>query len=1364
MLRLSITLSILLSMLASGLATERIEMTLDGNWSYQKVKELDTPPQTGVWQPTIVPGTLRGYNYERAWFRRTFTMPASMQGKRIKIHFDGVKYNSRVWINGQHVGGVFNGYDAFDLDVTDAIRFDQPNEIAVGLHDWTGVFSEGRFDFSELPSWQRPRRYVTDKVIAPIGGYYDHYGIWGDVTLTAQDAVYIKNVFIKPSVRNQELVVEYELANESTDAVEVQINAIVEEGQHEVLRLGTEKLTIPAGQTRSITLTQPWTDARYWSPEDPHLYHLRTELSTGDALRTRFGFREFWIEEHRYILNGSKINLLGTSWWPPTEPMTAEQVREKWQALQQAGIVVFRTHTQPWRRVHYDVADELGLLMIIEGPMWHDPYCICYDDPRYWKNYADSIHAMIEREKNRPSVIMWSMDNEAYSSADKTKLAVAGLAKVGRMAKQWDPTRPIYFESDGDPEGVADAIGMHYVHEYPKYTCWPNEAYWLDKPFSPHTWSGFLTEPYVWKKDKPLYIGEFLWVPSGTPAPHTVFFGDEAYRDLDQYEKLGKAEAWKMQVLAFRHQEAGGMCPWTVGENQLDESNPLYRAHQTAYQPLAAYCLDYDKRFYSNEKVNRRVEIFNESMDAQSLGFEWTLKQGEKTLASDRKTVTVEAGEKQMLTVKLPMPEVDSRTPLAWQVTLSHSGTRVFDETHDYAVFPKLRLPQTQSTLGLYDPKGDTAKLLSESKIEVVDIHSIQSIAPEVDVLVIGAGSLDQAEKTAPVVGRVNPKRGALMDFVGRGGRVLVLRQDVYPEGLFDLEPTPQTSTMTFPQRPSHPALDGVEADDLKFWRGDHLVADHELPRPSTGSAISVVVSGSDTGIAHAPLLDRPLGRGSIVHCQLKLIEKARSEPAAGEILGNLLRYLDHYKPTERKTLVLGSDADYRESLSNLGLRFVAPTNTDGIDLGGYSLLILHGELPNNQPLARQIGEFVQRGGNLLVHRPNAQTMGLVRQASGIELVMQPFAGAVSQAESDHPLSEVFTREDLYWTIKQPGESWTRQPPSRDMVDGVFGSSFDTAKATAHEIESWKTVGQFVHSVESGIMFATVGSASGELEFPESGKYAVGIRAQGTVCEGVYPIAEISIDGKPFGSVQLDSEDWKDYGIVGHVEKGRHPVVVSFVNDGAAPPDEDRNLVIDKVLVARDQRADDTIFLTAPAAVVTQDIGEGRIVFDRIRWDTETDNGRKASRHVCSLLTALGGDFTPRSAITLECEQMTPGEGISWYSADGSTAYMGSNGYIATGIEVARAGVYRGDLVAAGDASEGIGPLVEIHLDGSKIGEVQLTTEGWRSYPLQVELPSGKHDLALKFVNDYSSPSGDRNLRLDKLVLYNNTSEVAADR
>ena len=1212
-------------------AAPRHEVSLNGVWEYQKVADLEDDPKAESWKQLRVPGTLYGWNYERAWLRRSFELPASIRGQRIKIRFDGVKYNSRILVNGKHVGGCFNGYDAFEVDVTDAVRFDGPNELRVGCHDWTGVFSEGKFDFSEKPDWQRPRRYVADKVIAPIGGHYAHYGVWADVTLVAHPAVYVKDLFIKPSVRQGELVVEYTLANESDDPVEVELQGTVEDRGDDLLQLPSLQVEIPPRKSIVRTVRQKWADARYWSHEDPYLYHLRTELSTGDVQRSRFGFREFWVEGHRFVLNGSKVNLLATSWWPPTEAMERDEIRKQWEALKAAGVTCFRTHTQPWRRVHYEVADEVGLLMIVEGAMWHDPHCTAYQDPTYWDNYAKMIRAMMSREKNSPSVIMWSMENEAYSGVEKTKLAVENFSRIGKLAKSWDPTRPIYFESDGDPGGVSDAIGMHYVCEYPQHTCWPNDAYWLTKPFLPRTWYGMAGDSYVWKKDKPVYIGEFLWVPSGTPAGQTVFFGDDAYLDMDRYVLLGKAEAWKMQILAFRSQEAGGMCPWTVGRDELNEKNPLYQAHQHAYQPIAAFCHDYDRRFYSGKTVKRRLEIFNDILSTSNLTLEWTLSEQQEVVDRGEASIALEPGEKQMHPVTLRMPKVESRTPLTWRVTLRHDGKVVFDEEHDYSVFAKLSSPHLASPIGLFDPNGTTAQRFTDIGIPFVPLATLDQLPDNLSVLVLGAKSLDANQQAETVIGRINPKRAAVNDFVDRGGRVLVLRQDAYPEGLFDTSLAQQQSTMTFPLREDHPALNGVAPDDLKFWRGDHLVADHELPRPTAGAAIAIVASGSKTGISYVPLFEQPKGKGCLVHCQLKLIEKALLEPAAGLILTNLLEYLDRYQPQRRRTALLGGDASYRDSLRKLGLRFDDLSEAaDGVDLTDYSLVICRGAFDASGDWTDKLGEYVRGGGNLYVHRPAKSAFDAISLGLNLDLQVQPFEGDVQRAEGDHPLQQAISREDLYWTIKQPGMSWVLQPLAQEMSDGVFLAASDSGQSKTFRVTA----------------------------------------------------------------------------------------------------------------------------LTQPKAVVAIDYELGRVVLDNLRWDTEPANGRKAARYACSLLTALGADFTLRSGVSIECEQMTPQPGAPWFDNSGGIVSMGSNAYIKTKINVAESRTYEMELVAAGDDSEGVGPLVEVHIDGQKVDAIQLTIEDWRAYPLQLELQQGQHEFMLKFVNDHASPSGDRNLRLDKVSFY----------
>ncbi|MFH1921398.1 MAG: sugar-binding domain-containing protein [Planctomycetota bacterium] len=401
MIRIALAIWTCLTAAALGASASRQELSLNGRWEHRLVDDLSAPAPEDGFTPVSVPGYLSGIDHQRAWFRRKFTVPADMQGMRIKIRFGGVKYNSRVYVNGREVGGSFGGHRPFEVDVTEAVRFDGPNDLAVGCHDWTGLFTPGKVDFKATAEWHRVRSAPQDKILAPIGGLYGLYGIWDDVTLQAHPAVYVKDLFIKPSVRRGELVVDYTVSNESAAEVEVELRATVEDESNDALDLPSARVRVPAGGTATASLRKPWPEARRWSHVDPYLYHLRTELSSGDVLRTRFGFREFWVEGPHFYLNGTRVNLLATSWWPPHAPMTREEIKDRWEAVKLCGCVAFRTHTQPWRSVHYDVADELGLLMIVEGAVWNDESVYRINDPVFWQNYAGHLEAMVNRGKNR---------------------------------------------------------------------------------------------------------------------------------------------------------------------------------------------------------------------------------------------------------------------------------------------------------------------------------------------------------------------------------------------------------------------------------------------------------------------------------------------------------------------------------------------------------------------------------------------------------------------------------------------------------------------------------------------------------------------------------------------------------------------------------------------------------------------------------------------------------------------------------------------------------------------------------------------------------------------------------------------------
>ena len=249
------------------------------------------------------------------------------------------------------------------------------------------------------------------------------------------------------------------------------------------------------------------------------------------------------------------------------------------------------------------------------------------------------------------------------------------------------------------------------------------------------------------------------------------------------------------------------------------------------------------------------------------------------------------------------------------------------------------------------------------------------------------------------------------------------------------------------------------------------------------------------------------------------------------------------------------------------------------------------------------------------------------------------------------------------------------------------------------------------------------------IDFPVSGSYLIGVHARGTPAAGVFPLVRVAIDGDPVGFIGT-GDQWETTTVVAEVQAGKHDVNVAFINDGSQPPREDRNLYVDRVIVAPDDAHDGVTFLTTPAALAVVRLGRGLVVWDQITWDTEEQNARKATRFAGSLLTALGAEFTPRIGTVIEAERMAPQPGVPHFSNTGGVASMACSGYIATPVRVATAGHYALEVVAAGSSAAGVYPEVDVLVDGQSAGTIQLTSAVWRTYTLPLELSAGDHDAA----------------------------------
>ncbi|MHC4480978.1 MAG: sugar-binding domain-containing protein, partial [Planctomycetota bacterium] len=300
---------VFLMAVARGAAAADGLLSLDGEWDLQRSSAEQARGLTEQWQKVTVPSHLDLAEARLAWFRRSFSVPDEWRGRHLFVQFGGVKFVSDVYVNGTHVGGHFGGWEPFELEVTGQVRFEEPNELLVRVKDVRGVI-EGEPDEVPRPGGVGSRR---SDVLAPIGSRQGPFGIWEPVCMLARREVFVDDVTIVTSVREGRIGVRWALRNLDEEPRQVKLWARVVDGEAEALDLGEATASVPAGGTAEVSLGGAWGDPELWWPHAPHLYHLESRLSApeGEELgveRTRFGFREVWIDGIHFMLNGRRFN------------------------------------------------------------------------------------------------------------------------------------------------------------------------------------------------------------------------------------------------------------------------------------------------------------------------------------------------------------------------------------------------------------------------------------------------------------------------------------------------------------------------------------------------------------------------------------------------------------------------------------------------------------------------------------------------------------------------------------------------------------------------------------------------------------------------------------------------------------------------------------------------------------------------------------------------------------------------------------------------------------------------------------------------------------------------------------------------
>ncbi len=446
----------------------------DANWKFMlsdSVQAQDPAFDDSAWQQVDLPhdySITQKYSQSNeaesaylpggtGWYRKSFTIDRDLAGKRIAINFDGVYMNATVWFNGVKLGTHPYGYSPFSFDLTGNAKFGGENTIVVKVEN-------------RLPSSR----------------WYSGSGIYRDVTLTVTDGVHVGNngVAIKtPSLATQNggnvtMNLTTKVANDTKAAANITLKQTVfPKGGKTDAAIGTvttASKSIAAGASADVTSTITAASPKLWSIKNPNLYTVRTEVLNGgkvlDTYDTEYGFRWTGFDAASgFSLNGEKVKLKGVSMHHDQGSLGAvanrRAIERQVEILQKMGVNSIRTTHNPAAKALIDVCNEKGVLVVEEVfDMWNrskngntedygkwfgqaiagDNAVLGGDKDETWAKF--DLTSTINRDRNAPSVIMWSLGNEMMEGISGSVSGFpATSAKLVAWTKAADSTRPMTY-------------------------------------------------------------------------------------------------------------------------------------------------------------------------------------------------------------------------------------------------------------------------------------------------------------------------------------------------------------------------------------------------------------------------------------------------------------------------------------------------------------------------------------------------------------------------------------------------------------------------------------------------------------------------------------------------------------------------------------------------------------------------------------------------------------------------------------------------------------------------------------------------------------------------------------------------------
>lgn len=381
------------------------------------------------------------------WYRRTFDLPAADRGGALWVEFDGIYRNALVWLNGRCLARHVSGFSSFKVDLAPHANYGGRNTLVV------------RVDASRTEGW-----------------YYEGAGIYRHTWLVKTPPVHVAHwgTFVTSTLADDgtaTVTARTTVRNDSGATAEaVLVSRILDAAGRTVAEHTSAPFALHAGNETEVPQSLPVATPALWSPETPHLYRLVSEVrgwnlsagATPDRYETTFGIRTIRFDpEQGFLLNGKKYVIRGMGVHQDhagvgsAVPDAVQEFRIR--RLKEMGANTYRTAHHPHSPAIMEACDRLGMLVVDENRRFDDT-----------PETLGQVERLIRRDRNHPSVVLWSLGNEEFKDQMQGQPWGEPIArKIQALVKQLDPTRPTMMPMNGDwGKGfshIVDVMGFNYL-------------------------------------------------------------------------------------------------------------------------------------------------------------------------------------------------------------------------------------------------------------------------------------------------------------------------------------------------------------------------------------------------------------------------------------------------------------------------------------------------------------------------------------------------------------------------------------------------------------------------------------------------------------------------------------------------------------------------------------------------------------------------------------------------------------------------------------------------------------------------------------------------------------------------------------